>query len=153
MVRRAASGKLGEFAKVWTSICFYQRIDTSLLHFKYNSLNNDNFICSLSGGWIRISKIRFDSHVHQLSAGWTGELILTFLKIIKYIILNYHMQNEAINMQNFILGLRSSFGSWSLRIHIFIITTRRCRTTGDAYHEVNINLIYLLKNFYFLKAR
>ena len=77
MVRRAASGKLGEFAKVQfgylISILLHTVHYPFILQLPWYTFS---FSLSFTGSGIRISKIRLDSHVYQSGTRWTGRGII-----------------------------------------------------------------------------
>lgn len=76
MVRRAASGKLGEYAKVWHAIDKLNKL-IGLLHFILRylcRLQAYHCILYILGSRNRVSQIGFDSNVCKFGSGWTGKL-------------------------------------------------------------------------------
>ena len=73
MVRRAASGKLGEYAKVWHAIDKLTKLIGFLLRYLCR-LQAYHCIFYILGSRNRVSQIGFDSNVCKFGTGWTGKL-------------------------------------------------------------------------------
>ena len=72
MVRRAASGKLGEYAKVWHAIDKLTKLIGFLLRYLCR-LQANHFLFYILGSRNRVSQIGFDSNVCKFGSGWTGK--------------------------------------------------------------------------------